>query len=74
MIDLSGKCALVTGASGAIGEAIARSLHGAGASVAVAGTRTDRLQSLADALGDRAHVAVGDLSSAEGAWGRSISW
>ena len=67
MIDLSGKCALVTGASGAIGEAIARSLHGAGASVALAGTRAERLQALADALGDRAHVAVGDLSSAEGA-------
>ena len=67
MIDLSGKCALVTGASGAIGEAIARSLHAAGASVALAGTRTERLQALAEALGDRAHVAVGDLSSAEGA-------
>ena len=67
MINLSGKCTLVTGASGAIGEAIARTLHEAGASVALAGTRADRLQALAAALGDRAHVAVGDLSSAEGA-------
>ena len=67
MFDLSGKNALVTGASGGIGNQIARTLHAAGANVGLAGTREGVLQALADELGDGAHVLVADLSSAEGA-------
>jgi 3-oxoacyl-[acyl-carrier protein] reductase len=62
MFDLGGKGALVTGASGAIGGAIARALHGAGAAVVLAGTRRDALEALAAALGERASVAVLDLA------------
>ena len=62
MFDLTGKCALVTGASGGIGGAIARTLHGAGATVALSGTRREALDALAAALGDRAHVTPADLS------------
>jgi 3-oxoacyl-[acyl-carrier protein] reductase len=67
MFTLQGKRALVTGASGGIGGAIARALHGAGAAVALSGTRRDALEALAADLGDRAHVVVADLSSADGA-------
>ena len=67
MFDLSGKNALVTGASGGIGREIAKQLHAAGANVSLAGTREAVLQELADELGDGAHVLVADLSSAEGA-------
>ena len=67
MFDLTGKKALVTGASGGIGGAIARALHGAGATVALSGTRKDALDALAASLGDRTHVTPADLSSAEGA-------
>lgn len=52
MFDLSGKAALVTGASGGIGGAIARALHGAGARVALSGTRVEPLQALAAELGE----------------------
>jgi 3-oxoacyl-[acyl-carrier protein] reductase len=62
MFDLTGKCALVTGASGGIGAEVARSLHAAGARVCLSGTRMDPLQALADALGDRAHVLACNLS------------
>ncbi len=65
MFDLDGKAALVTGASGGIGEAIARALHGAGASVGLSGTREDPLTALAGELGDRAHVLPCDLADAE---------
>lgn len=65
MFDLTGKRALVTGASGGIGGAIARQLHGQGASVALSGTRTGPLQSLAAELGERAHVTPCDLSDKE---------
>ena len=65
MFDLTGKCALVTGASGGIGAAIARSLHGAGASVALHGTRVDPLNALAAELGDRAHVVPANLGDTE---------
>jgi len=65
MFDLTGKSALVTGASGGIGAAIAHALHAAGASVALSGTRTEPLEALASALGDRAHVLPCDLSDAE---------
>lgn len=67
MFDLSGKRALVTGASGGIGGAIASALHAAGADVALSGTREDALKALADQLGDRAHVTPANLGSAEGA-------
>ncbi len=67
MFDLTDRKALVTGASGGIGGAIAKALHSAGASVTLSGTRVDALQSLADELGSRAHVVACDLSSSEGA-------
>jgi 3-oxoacyl-[acyl-carrier protein] reductase len=62
MFDLSGKCALVTGASGGIGGAIARALHAQGATVGLSGTRRDALDSLAGELKDRAHVLPCDLT------------
>ena len=62
MFDLTGKCALITGASGGIGGAIARALHGAGATVGLSGTRVEPLQALADDLGSRAHVLPCNLS------------
>ncbi|MEZ5666218.1 MAG: 3-oxoacyl-ACP reductase FabG [Alphaproteobacteria bacterium] len=67
MFDLTGRTALVTGASGDIGRAIARALHGQGAGVVLTGRRADALQMLADELGERTHVVVGDLASAEAA-------
>lgn len=62
MFDLSGKSALVTGASGGIGAAIATCLHGAGASVGLSGTRVEPLVTLAAELGERAHVLPCNLS------------
>ena len=62
MFDLTGKCALVTGASGGIGGAIAKALHGAGATVGLSGTREAPLQELAAELGERAHVLPCNLS------------
>ena len=62
MFSLVGKRALVTGASGGIGGAIAETLHGQGATVALSGTRRDALEAVAARLGDRAHVAPADLS------------
>ena len=64
MFDLTGKAALVTGASGGIGGAIARALHGQGAAVALSGTRVAPLEALAGELGGRAHVLPCDLSDA----------
>ncbi|MCT8329240.1 3-oxoacyl-ACP reductase FabG [Albidovulum sediminis] len=64
MFDLTGKSALVTGASGGIGGAIARALHGAGATVALSGTRMEPLEALAGELGARAHVLQCNLSDA----------
>ena len=64
MFDLTGKTALVTGASGGIGGAIARQLHGQGATVALSGTRTEPLEALAADLGERAHVTPCNLSDA----------
>jgi len=61
MFDLSGKGALVTGASGGIGGAIARDLHAAGAVVAISGTREDALKGLADELGSNVHPLPCDL-------------
>ena len=65
MFDLTGKTALITGASGGIGGAIAKVLHGAGATVALSGTRVDPLNALAAELGERAHVLPCNLSDAE---------
>jgi 3-oxoacyl-[acyl-carrier protein] reductase len=65
MFELTGKRALVTGASGGIGGAIARALHAQGATVALSGTRRDALDALAGELGDNAHVMPCDLSDAE---------
>jgi len=62
MFDLTGKTALITGASGGIGGAIAQALHAAGATVALSGTRTAPLEALAADLGSRAHVLTCDLS------------
>ena len=65
MFDLSGKGALVTGATGGIGEAIARALHAQGAAVAISGTRANVLDELATALGERAHILPCDLSKSD---------
>ena len=65
MFDLSGKSALITGASGGIGGAIARALHGAGATVALSGTRVEALEGLASELGENAHITPANLSDAE---------
>ncbi|MEO1660500.1 MAG: 3-oxoacyl-[acyl-carrier-protein] reductase [Pseudomonadota bacterium] len=62
MFDLSGKTALVTGATGGIGEAIARTMHAAGAEVVLSGRRVEKLQALAGDLGGRTHIAPCDLS------------
>ncbi len=67
MFDLAEKSALVTGASGGIGGAIARALHASGAAVALTGRNTVALEALAGELGARAHVVVGDLADADGA-------
>jgi 3-oxoacyl-[acyl-carrier protein] reductase len=65
MFDLTGKSALVTGASGGIGADIARTLHAAGATVGLSGTRVEPLEALAAELGSRAHVLPCNLSNAE---------
>ena len=64
MFDLTGKTALVTGASGGIGGEIARALHKAGATVTLSGTRLAPMEALAAELGARVHVATCDLSDA----------
>jgi 3-oxoacyl-[acyl-carrier protein] reductase len=61
MFDLSGQTALVTGASGGIGGAIARALHRQGAQVMVAGTRREALSTLANELGEGTHIGLADL-------------
>ena len=64
MFDLSGKAALVTGASGGIGGAIARALHKQGATVTLSGTRADALEKLKGELGERAHVIAARMDDA----------
>ncbi|CAO3445484.1 3-oxoacyl-[acyl-carrier protein] reductase (EC 1.1.1.100), FadG [Azospirillum argentinense] len=66
MFDLTGKKALVTGASGGIGAQIARALHAQGATVALSGTRVAPLEALAAELGGRALVVPGNLADAAG--------
>ena len=65
MFDLTGKTALITGASGGIGAEIARALHKQGAVVALSGTRREALDALAAELGERTHVLPADLSQPE---------
>lgn len=69
MFDLNGKTALVTGASGGIGQAIVQALHARGATVALTGRKREAMETLAHSLGDssRVHIIVGDLSTAEAA-------
>ncbi len=62
MFDLSGRKALVTGATGGIGEAVARALHAAGATVGLHGTRVEKLEALAGELGERVKVFPANLS------------
>lgn len=62
MFNLEGKSALVTGATGGIGEAIARALHAQGATVTLSGTREAKLEALASDLGDRVHIKAANLS------------
>lgn len=64
MFDLTDKTALITGATGGIGGAIARTLHGAGATVAISGTREGVLAGLAGELGERVHVLPCNLADA----------
>ena len=66
MFDLSNKCALVTGASGGIGGAIARTFYAQGAKIGLSGTRKDVLEDLAAELGSNAFVFPADLSSKDG--------
>lgn len=65
MFDLTGKAALVTGATGGIGGEIAKALHAQGAHVGISGRNTDKLEALAKELGDRVSVLTADLSSDE---------
>jgi 3-oxoacyl-[acyl-carrier protein] reductase len=67
MFDLTGKTALVTGATGGIGAAIAKALHGAGAVVGISGRNAEKLNALLGELKENVHVLPGDLSSGEGA-------
>jgi len=64
VFDLAGKTALVTGASGGLGGAIARALYGQGATVALSGTRREALEALAGELGSRAYALPCDLADA----------
>lgn len=65
MFDLNGKTALVTGATGGIGESIARTMHAAGAEIVLSGRRVDKLEAIASELGTRTHIAACDLSDPE---------
>ncbi|HAQ35534.1 MAG: 3-oxoacyl-[acyl-carrier-protein] reductase [Maricaulis sp.] len=65
MFSLQGKNALVTGATGGIGGDIARALHAQGATVAISGTRKEKLDELAGELGERVHVLPCNLSDGE---------
>ncbi len=65
MFDLTGRKALVTGATGGLGEAIARALHAQGATVGIHGTRQEKLEALAADLGDRVKLFPADLGNRE---------
>lgn len=64
MFNLDGKTALVTGATGGIGGAIAKALHAQGATVGISGRNEDKLKALASELGERVHILPADLSAA----------
>ena len=66
MFDLSGKTALITGATGGIGGEIAKALHAQGATIAISGRNKDKLDALAGALGSNVHSIIADLSSSDG--------
>lgn len=65
MFSLANKTALVTGATGGIGEAIAKALHGAGATVILSGTRSEKLDEMVAAFGERAHAIAANLGDRE---------
>ena len=65
MFGLQGKKALITGATGGIGEDIARLLHAQGCEITISGTREEKLQELAKSLGDRVHVQTANLKDKE---------
>ncbi len=65
MFDLTGKKALVTGATGGLGGAIARILHARGADVAISGTRQEALDALVGEMGERVHPLVANLGDTE---------
>lgn len=65
MFDLTGRKALITGATGGIGEEVARALHAQGAIVALHGTRVEKLEALAQDLGERVHIFPANLSDRE---------
>ena len=65
MFNLTGKTALITGASGGIGAAIAKALHAAGATIAISGTRQAVLEELKSQIGDNVHVMPCNLSNVE---------
>lgn len=65
MFDFTGKTALITGATGGIGGEIAKALHSRGATVAISGTRAEKLEGLASTLGERVHVLPCNLSDAD---------
>jgi 3-oxoacyl-[acyl-carrier protein] reductase len=65
MFNLTGKTALITGASGGIGAAIAKALHKAGATIAISGTRVEKLEELKAQIGENVHVLPCNLSSVE---------
>ena len=65
MFDLTGKTALVTGATGGIGGAIAKALHAQGAHVGISGRNTEKLEALKAELGDRVSVLAADLSDSD---------
>ncbi len=69
MFSLEGKNALITGATGGIGESIARALHAQGATVSLSGTRAEKLEALAADLGERAFVTPANLSDREAVMG-----
>jgi len=66
MFDLTGKTALITGATGGIGGEIAKSLHSQGATIAISGRNEGKLKELSSEIGDKVHVIVADLSNSEG--------
>ena len=80
MFDLTGKTALITGASGGIGNAVARALHTKGATVVLSGTRAEKLEALQRQLGDRAFSLPVDLADRDqvaellAAYGEAATW